>query len=49
MKIRIPNGYDELLTKIYGNYMENIKVPSAHGETIFEPEIPYIEYFNNRK
>lgn len=52
LRVRVPLCYQEVLTRQYGNYM---KLPDdvtamngrCHGEIIFEPDIPYAEYFSS--
>lgn len=44
IQIPIPNGYDEMLTAQYGDYMTMKKVPSIHQALAFNAEIPYKEY-----
>lgn len=43
-EINVPVGYDSRLRVEYGNYMEIRRASSAHGDVIFEPEIPYKQY-----
>ncbi len=46
--IVIPSGYDQRLIKEYNDYMTIKNVPATHsinGAVIFEPEIPYMRYF----
>ena len=45
--INIPDGYDGILTTEYGDYMKPANIPSCHGETIIEPEIPYKKYIED--
>lgn len=50
LELPIPNGYDEVLTIEYGNYMELPPVEERgewHGGTLFDPDKSYIEYLNN--
>lgn len=48
IEINVPIGYDQRLKKEYGDYMKISKVPTTHGGVIFEPDIPYEEYFKER-
>ena len=48
IEINVPKGYDERLKKEYGDYMKISKAPTAHGEVVFEPDIPYEKYFKER-
>ena len=46
-KLPIPNGYDRLLTIMYGDYMQFPPVEERgawHAGTTFNPDIPYKEY-----
>ena len=47
--IPVPENYDEILSNIYGNYMEFPPLEKRgkwHEEMIlFEPDIPYKEYY----
>lgn len=46
----VPNGYDRVLTKMYGDYMEFPPVGERgvwHSGTTFIPDIPYKEYLNS--
>ena len=45
IQINVPKGYDDRLRKEYGDYMTVSKAPTAHGTVIFEPDIPYEQYF----
>lgn len=49
IEINVPKGYDDRLKKEYGDYMVISKLPTAHGSVIFEPDIPYEQYFNNKE
>lgn len=44
IEIPIPAGYDEFLTRRYGNYMEPKQVSTTHGGTIFDTDKSYVEY-----
>lgn len=44
LQIPIPVGYDSRLRVEYGDYMRPKKAPTTHGDTLFEPEMSYIEY-----
>lgn len=44
MDITIPEGYDERLRVEYGDYMQIVHAITAHGDTIIEPDIPYLEF-----
>ena len=47
--VPVSRSYDDILTRIYGNYMEFPSVEERgkwhEGVLHFEPEIPYKEYF----
>ena len=50
LQLRAPRYYHEVLTRQYGDYMKipenvNDKNGKSHGAIIFEPDIPYKEYF----
>lgn len=50
LQLRVPLHYHEILTRQYGDYMKipenvNDKNGKSHGVIIFEPDIPYKEYF----
>lgn len=51
IEICAPKGYDAILKRQYGDYMAipADKNGTAHGEVVFEPDIPYEEYFKNRQ
>lgn len=44
LKIPIPVNYDRVLKKTYGNYMEPVKVPSEHGNILFNTDVSYKGY-----
>lgn len=44
LKVKIPKGYEEYLSHLYGNWKEFKIGTSVHGGCIFEPYIPYTEY-----
>lgn len=43
-QINIPSGYDARLKTEYGDYLEMIHKPTAHGKMIIEPDIDYQTY-----
>ncbi|MBQ6214581.1 MAG: LicD family protein [Oscillospiraceae bacterium] len=46
LTIAIPTGYDARLRTQYGeDYMTPRKAPNGHGETVFDPETPFTQYF----
>lgn len=60
IKMPIPSGYDEILTKQYGDYMTPVKAPSYHGgfwkldaETGYEKYLPelkrYIRHYERQR
>lgn len=52
IKIPIPNGYDELLTEIFGNWREPVKNMSAHGYPYYKGQREKLVEFlieNNRE
>ena len=45
IQIPVPNGYDNILAKQYGDYMKPVKEPTMHGGfLILDTEHPYTEY-----
>ncbi len=44
LTVPVPIGYEEILTKVYGNWHEFVKGTSAHGGVIFNTEIGYKDY-----
>ena len=43
--IPIPSGYDQILTKQYGDYMTPVKAPSMHGSfLVLDPNRSYLDY-----
>lgn len=46
LKVPVPAGYHEFLSKRYGNYMEPAQVPTTHGNILFDTEHPYTYYLN---
>ena len=49
IKIPVPKNYDEILSHIYGNYMEYPPVEKRgmwhEGQIYFDPDMPYKKYF----
>ncbi len=45
LQIPAPAEFDRVLKECYGNYHEFVQGGSCHEGTVFEPEIPYVEYF----
>lgn len=45
----VPIGYDEILKKLYGDYMTPVQAPSMHGTVIFDTERPYTEVLKDIK
>ena len=45
--IAIPDLYDSRLRTEYGDYMTPVRAGTAHGDVIFEPEIPYKEFLKD--
>ena len=45
--VAIPDLYDSRLRTEYGDYMTPVRAGTAHGDVIFEPEIPYREYLKD--
>lgn len=41
LTIAVPKMFDEVLSKLYGDYMTPIIEPPTHGETIFDINTPY--------
>lgn len=46
-KIMIPDQYDSRLRTEYGDYMTPVRAGTTHGDVIFEPEIPYKDYYKD--
>ncbi|MBO7143586.1 MAG: LicD family protein [Salinivirgaceae bacterium] len=46
IQMPVPNGYDNILKQIYGNYMEfpPFDKRAAKHDVVYEPNIPYKEY-----
>ena len=44
IKVRIPAGYEEYLTKLYGDWREFVVGSSDHGDTIFDTDHSYRTY-----
>lgn len=42
--IKIPKGYDMVLTSMYGNWLEPVKDAAYHELADFDPDTPYQEY-----
>ena len=41
----VPNGYHEILTQEYGDYMKPVKAPTMHGGfLVLDPDKDYKEY-----
>ncbi|MGN0009822.1 MAG: phosphorylcholine transferase LicD [Marinilabiliaceae bacterium] len=49
LEIPVPNGYDEILTDQYGDYMTPVKAPTMHGSVIFDADRPYKEILKEIK
>lgn len=43
MMIDVPSGYDKILSKEYGNYMEMHNVPSTHGYPVYAEQKEFLE------
>ncbi len=41
MMLPVPNGYDTILTRLYGDYMTPKEAPSFHGSLILDLDRPY--------
>lgn len=46
IQIPVPAEYDKILTQEYGNWHQFVQGKSAHEGIVFEPDIPYDEYFS---
>ncbi len=46
VKVRVPNGFDKILKKLYGDYMRfpSIQEIGVHHHIFFDPDRPYTEY-----
>lgn len=47
MNLPVPEGYEEILSVIYGNWHEYIIGSSVHGDILFDADKSYTEYLNN--
>lgn len=51
--IPVPQNYDQILSTIYGDYMKFPPVSERgkwhEGQIVFEPDIPYTEYYRKKK
>ena len=45
IQVPAPVGYDQILTRSYGDYSQLVQGGTAHEGVILEPDIPYKEYF----
>lgn len=45
MQIPAPAEYDKILIQCYGDYHQTVRGASDHEGVIFEPDIPYKDYF----
>lgn len=41
LTVPVPGGYDSILKRLYGDYMEPVKGTSNHGIILFDPQISY--------
>ena len=41
VKMPVPNGYDEILTIMYGDYMTPVQAPTCHGVLEYDTERSY--------
>ena len=41
LNVPVPGGYDSILKRLYGDYMEPVKGISNHGIILFDPQISY--------
>lgn len=48
ISIPVPNGYHEVLTSMFGDYMVMKHEPALHRPIRFDTDVPYIEYRKNR-
>lgn len=46
IQIPAPAGYEQILTRCYGDYHRPVRGGSAHNDIVMEPDIPYTEYFS---
>ena len=46
--IPIPQGYDEYLTQVYGDYMTPARCGSVHSGIIWDTKTPYTEYYKEK-
>ncbi len=45
MKLNAPAGFDSILRHEYGDYMQFPKNTETHGYLVFEPDIPYVDFY----
>ena len=43
IKMPVPNGYDDILTIMYGDYMTPVQAPTCHGALEYDTERSYAE------
>lgn len=49
VRIPVPIGYHDILTKYYGDYMTPVQLPSDHTDRIIlDPDKPYTEYLTQK-
>lgn len=48
IQVPAPAEYDKILTECYGNYHEMVQGGTLHEGIVFEPDIPYKEYFRGQ-
>lgn len=48
VKMPIPQGYDTILTIMYGDYMTPVKAPTCHGVLDYDTERSYVDVLKRR-
>ena len=47
LTVPVPSGYDSILKRLYGDYMEHVKGTSKHGQIIFSTNHSYKDFLSN--
>lgn len=47
--ISVPDDYDKVLKKSYGDYLTPVKAPNQHGDVFFDLEHDYREYYDGTR
>lgn len=49
IQVPVPNGYHEILTKLFGDYMTPVNIPSCHGGMILDTHRDYRDLLAEQK